>query len=130
MRARVSTRRHLLRDLPRAFVVLVCVSMGVSAFLPFYLQRNNPVTSLNESNSIFWPFYFYSSAPKQLDNPAKPTLNEFNIDKRYAGSIIVDARRRDMCHEIVFDNRTGATWERGYVAATSPWRRRSAAQKA
>ena len=97
MAARVSSRRWLLRDIPQTYVVLVWVAFCLS--LLFYF-------------SDWSPFQREAAVRQQNVNNA----NAANIDKRYAGSIIVVVPERGgRCLERVFDNRTGQLRDRGFV---------------
>ena len=86
-------RRHLLRDLPHAYVVLFCAAVGVSLLL----------------------FLAIYSSPARRESAVKPQMSDVEIDRRYAGSIMVDPPRGDMCWERILDNRTGKMWDNGYV---------------
>jgi hypothetical protein len=92
MAARVH-RRHLLRDLPHAYVVLFCATVGVSLLM----------------------FLALYSSPARRESAVKPQMSDVEIDRRYAGSIMVDPPRGDMCWERILDNRTGKMWDNGYV---------------
>ena len=92
MASRVN-RRRFLRDLPHAYVVLFCAAVGVSLLM----------------------FLALYSSPARRGSAAGPQLHDVNIDERYAGSIMVDPPRGDMCWERIFDNRTGNMWDNGYV---------------
>ena len=100
MTSRVTSRRHLLRDLPHTYVVLCCAAVAMSLLVLFF-HYSSPIQR--------------DSAVRPQLNELRPQLNEFDIDKRYAGSIITDAPRGDMCWERVLDNRTGNLWDKGYV---------------
>lgn len=86
-------RRHLLRDLPHTYVVLFCAAVGVSLLISFALY----------------------SSPARRESAVRPQLKDVIIDQRYAGSIMVDPPRGDMCWERILDNRTGKMWDNGYV---------------
>jgi len=92
MAARVY-RRHLLRDLPHTYVVLFCAAVGVSLLISLALY----------------------SSPARRESAVRPQLKDVIIDQRYAGSIMVDPPRGDMCWERILDNRTGNMWDNGYV---------------
>ena len=86
-------RRHFLRDLPHTYVVLFCAAVGVSLLM----------------------FLALYSSPARRGSAVSPQLHDVNTDERYAGSIMVDPPRGDMCRERIFDNRTGNMWDNGYV---------------
>lgn len=93
MRARLSSRKHLSRDLTRVSILATCmiINEGILALPPIHIP---------------WPFQV------TRDSGAQPA----SIDSPYTGSIIVDTMRRNTCVERVLDNRTGAVWEIGTVS--------------
>jgi hypothetical protein len=90
MAVRVATHNPFLRDLTRAYVLLV--SAAATAFLLVFLS------------------YYFSPVPHPALQP-----NEAETATRYTGSIMTDEPRGDLCWERVFDNRTGRMWDIGYV---------------
>jgi hypothetical protein len=107
MASHVSSRHHVLRDLPRTFVVLVCAALVASLLILFFHYRS--------------PAHRENAVKPQLNelglqlNELRPQLNEFNIDKRYAGSIVAGSLYEDKCREFILDNRNGNMWDKGYV---------------
>lgn len=100
MVSRASPGHHVLRDLPRTYVVLVCAVF---------------VASLLVLSLYYWSPIHRESAMRSQLSESKPQLNEFNIDQRYAGSIFTDLQRGNLCWELVLDNRNGNMWDKGYV---------------
>ena len=100
MASRVSSRRHFFRDLPPAVMLLGCAVIGVIIL------------------TILFPYWSPLPAEKTTKlhlKDVEPQLNEFNFDKRYAGAIVTDSLYEDKCRELVFDNRNGNMWDKGYV---------------
>jgi hypothetical protein len=95
MVSRVSTRRWLLRDIPRTYVVLVWAACIVGILM-----------------------YFTDWSPIRQETVAKPKLNNGENNEtagqRYTGSIIVPTHGA-FCWEWMFDNRTGRMIDKGYV---------------
>jgi hypothetical protein len=100
MASRVSSSNHFFRDLPPAFVLVRCVIVSVIFLIVLF--------------SYFSPLLHESITRPHL-NGQEPQLNEFNFDKRYAGEIITGSVYDDKCRDIVFDNRNGNMWDKGYV---------------
>lgn len=96
MATRASSRRWLLRDIPRSYVVFVWLAFGLS--LLYFFSDWSPVR--REA----------AVQPQNVNN-----ANATNNDKRYAGSIIVVPERGDRCLERGIDNRTGKMWDKGFV---------------
>jgi hypothetical protein len=93
MASRVLRRRQFLRDLPRAYALLSCAAFGMTLLI-FLLHH-------------------WSLVPRE--SAATEQINDTDNDKRYAGSIMIDPPRGEMCWERIFDNRTGNIRENGYV---------------
>jgi hypothetical protein len=94
MVSRVSSRRWLLRDIPRTGVVLVWAAFVVSILIYF----------------IDWSTVRHETAVRpQLNN-----ANGGNDEQRYTGSIILPTRG-ERCWEGMFDNRTGRMIDLGNV---------------
>jgi hypothetical protein len=94
MASRVSSRRWLLRDLPRTYVLLALV-VPVLAILSYFIDWS----AIRHENSV----------QPQSDNP-----NKNKDELRYAGWIIVPTRR-DQCWQFMLDNRTGNMRDGGFV---------------
>jgi hypothetical protein len=93
MASRVLSRRQFSRDLPRAYALLSCAAFGMTLLI--FLS------------------HYWSQVPR--DSTVTVQLNDTDNDKRYAGSIMIDPPRGEMCWERIFDNRTGNMRENGYV---------------
>jgi len=93
MAVSVASHNPLLRDLSRAYVLLVGAATG--AFLLVYLS------------------YYWTPAPHASEAAAQ--ANDPNAATRYTGSIMTDLPRGELCWERIFDNRTGRMWDNGYV---------------
>jgi hypothetical protein len=94
MVSRVSSRRWLLRDIPRTGVVLVWAAFVVSILI-----------------------YFIDWSPVRHETAVRPQLNNANSgndEQRYTGSIILPTRG-ERCWEGMFDNRTGRMIDLGNV---------------
>jgi hypothetical protein len=96
MNSRALSRRWFLRDLPQAYVVLVCAAF-VAAILAYFIDWS--------------PSVQHETAAQ----PQQTAVNNDNDEKLYSGSILVPTRRHDQCWEIMFDNRTGYMRDGGYV---------------
>lgn len=97
MASRTKSRRWMLRDLPRAYVVLVCAAFAVS-FLAYFID---------------W------SPAARHESAVMPQLNivdSSNDEKLYTGTIVVPTLRYDRCWQFMFDNRTGYFQDEGYVS--------------
>jgi hypothetical protein len=88
MASHASFRRWLLRDMRKAYVLLVLVAFVVAIFTYF----------------IDWPTFRHEAAVQ----PKKE-----NIEQRYTGSIIVPAGG-GQCWTFILDNRTGFMRDGGY----------------
>jgi len=96
MVSRASSRRWLLRDLPRAYVVLVCAAFVAGGFIYF----------------IDWSQVRRETAGSNSNNSGNG--NNGSAEQRYSGSLILP-ERGDRCWEGMFDNRTGRMIDKGYV---------------
>jgi hypothetical protein len=90
MASRVSSGRWFLRDLPRAYVVVVCAAFIAGGLIYF----------------IDWSQVRYDTAASKKNPPT--------AEQRYSGSLILPDRG-DRCLEAAFDNRTGKLVDKGYV---------------
>ena len=94
MVSRVSSRRWLLRYIPRTGVVLVWAAFVVSILI-----------------------YFIDWSPVRHETAVRPQLNNANSgndEQRYTGSIIL-LTGGERCWEGMFDNRTGRMIDLGNV---------------
>ena len=89
------SRRWLLRDLPRTYVLLLWTGLVV-ALLAYFVDWSMPRHDIK--------------APQETGD-----ANGDNDEKLYTGSLIVPTRKHDQCWEFTFDNRTGAMRDGGYV---------------
>ena len=94
MAVSVASHHQLLRDLSRAYVLLV--GAAFTAFLLIYL-------------SCYW------SSPTHHAREAGALADDASAATRYTGSIMIDPPRGELCWERIFDNRTGRMWDNGYV---------------
>jgi len=97
MATRAPSRRWLLRDMPRTFVVLVWIAFSASVVFFF-----SDWPSLRREAAVNPPSH-------NVDNVTKDS------DKRYVGSIVIVSERGDRCLEFKLDNRTGKMWDMGLV---------------
>jgi len=91
------SRRWMLRDLPRVYVVFGCAAFAAAFIICF----------------IDW-------SPKAQQTAAakpKPAIaNSGDDEKLYTGTILVPTIRYDQCWQFMFDNRTGYFQDEGYVS--------------
>ncbi|HZT26739.1 MAG TPA: hypothetical protein VFA57_13655 [Pseudolabrys sp.] len=96
MAVRTLSNRHLLRDLPHASVVLFYAAFFIGLAFLMVASYRSPIVQSGKT-----------SLPSESDNGSNAT--------RYAGSIMVEPPKGELCWQRVFDNRTGAMWDNGYV---------------
>jgi hypothetical protein len=96
MASRALSRRWFLRDLPRAYVILVWAAF-VAAILAYFIDWSPPIRR------------------ETAAQPQQTAVNSDTVEKLYSGSILIPTRRHDQCWEIMFDNRTGYMRNGGYV---------------
>jgi hypothetical protein len=109
MASRVRSRRHLLRDLPQTVLLLGCAAVVVTIGALIFKQQF-PSEPHRGSSQLY-----RESVTGSPDSELTSQLNEFNVDKRYAGSIITYVPYRLRCQKRIFDNRTGYLFDRGDV---------------
>jgi len=90
MTSRASTRRWLLRDIPRASVLLVFITFVIVIFA-----------------------YLIDWSVLQRGSAARPTKDD--PEQRYTGSIIIPTGSGDICNKFMLDNRTGQMRENGTI---------------
>ncbi len=91
MASRAANHRWLLRDLPLAYVALLCAALVIGGLIYF----------------IDWSSNGHEAATKS-------PLNSVNEQQRYIGSLILPTHG-GRCQEMTFDNRTGGMVEKGDV---------------
>ncbi|HEY1475895.1 MAG TPA: hypothetical protein VGF53_17630 [Pseudolabrys sp.] len=90
MASRAPSRRWFLRDLPRAYVVVVCAAFIAGGLIYF----------------IDWSLVRHDTSASKMNPPT--------TEQRYSGSLILPDRG-DRCLAAIFDNRTGKLVDKGYV---------------
>ena len=100
MASRVLSRRHFFRDLPPAILLIGCAVVGIGILAVLF---------------PYWSPLPRGSTTAPHLKVSKPQLNEFGFDKRYAGEIITSSSDDENCHQLIFDNRNGDMWDKGYV---------------
>ena len=93
MASHISSRSWLLRDMRRAYVLLVLVAF-VASFLSYFVDWSEKREAA------------MSSQPNNTDKD--------NGERRYTGSIFIPTRG-NLCRELMLDNRTGKMRDNGTV---------------